>query len=959
MVVGKNLEAQTQNNALKWVDSVFSTLSNEEKITQLMVIRTSAPDGKGGAILYDSKVDSLVKRYNIGGVCLFQGTPQQHATMLNRIQGIAKTPIMVTVDAEWGLGMRFAGIQSFPYQLTMGAMRDGSLAYEVGKAIAMQCRRMKIHVNYAPVIDINNNPNNPVIGVRSFGENKYKVALMGTNIMQGMQDEAVMACAKHFPGHGDVSVDSHFDLPVIQKSMASLDSLELYPFKQLFARGIGSVMIAHLFIPAIDTTANRASSLSYNNITTLMRDKIGYQGLTFTDALEMKGVAKFYPGAEAAVQSLMAGNDMLCLPADVPATIAGVIEAINQGRLSWEIIHSKCKRVLAAKYQWVVGKTEAIDTAHLNIDLNKDVLTLRKAVAKEALTLVKATKGRIVIPSKANDWVVVQTYASGLLADSLKAAGAKIVTIGLDGSDANVKLAALTASKRKKLLVILSHLSRNPANKFGLSNATIAALDQLGSKMETNLLLMGNPYALGFLNTEKVAAVAVGFEDDATFQQNAWEWLRGSFEATGTLPVSIGAFTEGTGILPNEALKQPNAAAATMDPAKLAQIDAIAQMGIDSAAFPGCVVTVLHKGKLAYRKAFGHLSYDASMPMQTNTVFDLASVTKTSATTLAVMKLYEDSLLQLNAPISQYLPWLSGSSKAKLSVRNILLHQAGLVSFIPFYKNVIDTNGIPFPQWFSNTSHAPFTIPVTEALYMHTAYRDSMYQRIKESKVDSIFKYVYSDNDFILLAAVVKSITGLTIDQYMAKTFYKPLQLATTTFEAYRHFTLPQIAPTEQEINFRKGLLWGYVHDPGAAMFGNIAGHAGLFSNATDLAILYQMLLNGGEWQGKRYLNKATIAYFTSYQTPISRRGLGFDKPEKDNGMRPASKAYPAPAVSPLTFGHTGYTGTCVWVDPAKDLVYVFLSNRVHPLGGINTKLADLNIRSQIQEIIFNSILSE
>src|SRR6476469_6953723 len=291
--------------ATHWVDSVFNTLSPEQKIGQLMIIRAHSNLGQK----HVNEVTELITKYNVGGLCFFQGGPIRQAKLTNYYQSIAKTPLMVAIDGEWGLGMRLDSVINFPRQLMMGAVPDAGLVYEFGRAVGEQCKRIGIHVNYAPDVDINNNPHNPVINDRSFGEDKYKVALFGTEYMRGMQDVGVMACAKHFPGHGDVAVDSHFDLPVINKSKAQLDSLELYPFKQLFKAGVGSVMVAHLYIPSIDDTKNQATSLSKKNVTDLLRNELGYGGITFTDALEMQGVAKYYPAGEASVQSLIAGND--------------------------------------------------------------------------------------------------------------------------------------------------------------------------------------------------------------------------------------------------------------------------------------------------------------------------------------------------------------------------------------------------------------------------------------------------------------------------------------------------------------------------------------------------------------------------------------------------------------------------------------------------------------------------
>jgi beta-N-acetylhexosaminidase len=956
----KAIGQTTDEAAAKWADSVFASLNDDERIAQLMVIRTSSPGRDGKALFYDSLVDALVSKYNVGGVCLFQGTPLEQANLLNRIQKMAKTPIMVTVDGEWGLGMRFAGIKSFPYQLTMGAVNDAELVYRIGKAMAEQCRRMNIHVNYAPVVDINNNPKNPVIGYRSFGENREKVARYGISIMQGMQDNGVMACAKHFPGHGDVSVDSHYDLPVISKTMDQLDSLELFPFKAIFEAGVGSVMVAHLSIPAIDNTANKPTSLSFANITTLMREKLGYKGLTFTDALEMKGVAKYFPSGEAAVQSLIAGNDMLCLPADVPQTIEATKKAIAEGRLSWQGVYDKCRRVLLAKYRYVAGHSGPVSTENLEADLNSQVPVLRKAVAEKALTVLQMDAGWKTLERDAGEVLLVQFGGrdKGALANYLEARGAKVLMVGLNGAGGNEAIKAAKKKSAKRVIVTVQGLGRNPATKFGLGDTAIQTIEALGQNDHAGLVLMGNPYALGALEKAQFKTVAVAYEDDAVFQGVVFDWLTGLFKAEGTLPVSIGKYSAGQGIL-GEA-RVPRVAPQTMglDPKVLAKIELVARQGIDSAAYPGCVVTVLRKGNLVYQQSFGYTTYEQIEPVGTSTVFDLASVTKVSATNMAVMKLYEEGKLNLDAPVGQYLPWLKGSGKENITIKNMLLHQSGLVSFIPFYREVIDSTGTPKSKWFSHKSKRKFRVPVTEKLYMRARWQDTMYSRIKTSKqIEQGTKYVYSDNNFILLAQVVKAITGKTIDVYAAETFYRPLGLASTGYKAFASFDLRQIAPTENEKQFRQGLLWGYVHDPGAAMFGNVAGHAGLFSNATDLAALYQMALNGGKLGPVTLLQPSTLDLFTGYNSSISRRGYGFDKPEKGNDTMAIEKRYPASYPSPATYGHTGYTGTCVWVDPANDLIYIFLSNRVHPLGGDNLKLSRMNIRSRIQDIIYESIL--
>jgi len=391
-----------------------------------------------------------------------------------------------------------------------------------------------------------------------------------------------------------------------------------------------------------------------------------------------------------------------------------------------------------------------------------------------------------------------------------------------------------------------------------------------------------------------------------------------------------------------------------LDPVKLHSIDSIANDAIAKGATPGCVVLVVKDEKIAYYKAFGNLSYTTNQAVTTETVYDMASVTKICATTLSIMKLYDEGKIDLNKTLGDYLPWVKGSNKEKLTIENILLHQAGLVSYIPFYKELMDSTGKPKKGFFATAPSDSFSISVAQNMYMRTSWRDTMYKRIIESPLGKKSNYIYSDNDFIFLGKLVETISGLTLNDYVKKEFYTPLGLNTATFLPKNSLPTNRIAPTEEEKYFRLQLLSGTVHDPGAAMFGGIAGHAGLFSNAYDIAVLMQMLLNGGTFNGKKYLNKETINLFTTYQSTISRRGYGFDKPEKDNATK--VEPYPCLSASAKTFGHTGFTGTCTWADPEKKLIYVFLSNRVNAEGGDNKKLLNMNVRSKIHEAIYKAL---
>ncbi len=931
----------------KWVDSVFKSLSREQKIAQLMVIRAHSNLGAS----HVKGVTDLITKYNVGALCFFQGGPVRQANLTNLYQSLAKTPLMVTIDGEWGLGMRLDSVEKFPYQLTLGALNDAKLVYDMGVAVGEQMKRIGVHVNYAPVVDVNNNPGNPVIGYRSFGEDKYKVADMGVAYTKGMQDAGIMACAKHFPGHGDTEVDSHYDLPVINKSMAQLDSLELYPFRALFKAGVGSVMIAHLSIPAIDNTKNRPTSLSKANVTELLRDEMDYEGLTFTDALEMKGVSKFYPAGEAAVQALIAGNDMLCLPEDVPAAIKAVQDAVKSKRLKWNDIEDKVRKVLHAKYELGLNKTQWINTANLLEDINAKTADINKAVARQAVTVLRNDGSVFPFrPGQRIAYVSLGAAAENDLAQRLQQDfKADVFTFSYkdDAAKAARIQQHIDTANYGAVIIGVHNYSYRPSNNYGISAAAMNLWAGL-QKSNAATFLFGNVYAAkSFCNAKNLVAL---HQDESAYQRAAADFLRGAVTAQGQLPVTVCDIQYGAGLVVN------NLMPAGVSPAWL-KIDSIVNNAIAQRAFPGAVVMAVHKGEIKYHKAFGRYDYaSGSLPVTLNSIYDLASVTKVSATTVAIMKLYEQGKVDLQKTIGHYLPWTAGTNKAEMTVEDILLHQAGLVPFIPFYKETIDKDGVPNPNLYRATPEPGFGIAVARNLYLRNDWRDTLHHRILASPVSPRGKYVYSDNDFIFLAYIVEAVSGMPIDQYVSKTFYRPLGMATTGYKAGERFGAERIVPTEHESHFRRQVLRGDVHDEGASMFGGVAGHAGLFSNAYDLSLLYQMLLNGGEFNGERYLKPETIELFTRYHTSTSRRGLGFDKPERDNAT--ARNPYPSALASPATYGHTGYTGTAVWVDPQSDLIYIFLSNRVHPTRN-NNKISSLGVRGNIQDAIYNAIKSD
>ena len=938
--------------ASRWADSVFKTLSEDERIAQLIMVRLSAIDLKTRVIsFYDSTVERDIKKYNIGGICLFQGSPVKQAELINRFQSIAKTPILIAIDGENGLGMRFDSVAALPRMMMLGAIKDKSLAYKYGQWVGEQCRQMGIQINFAPVADINNNPNNPVINDRSFGENKYEVAELATQYMLGMKSQGIMGSAKHFPGHGDVDIDSHLALPAIHKSKEQLDSLELYPFKKLFDAGIGSAMVGHLYIPVYDSNANRASSISPYVVNELLKGQLGFKGIVFTDGLEMKGVSAVYPDGAAGVESLIAGNDMLCLPGEVPVVIQKVKTAIKANRISWEQINEHVMKVLEVKYQQGMEKLQPINTLGLTRRLNLRSDSIRKEITANAITVAKYDD-KNSFPLTRNTTGVYALLEIGknrnsvfsLQMRTLYNADVYHLENAMNQLQADSVIKLVLKRNYIKLIIAIHELPRYPANNFGISDVVLKTVNGLKDLIPSTIFIFGNPYAAKFFNSSK--NILVCYDDEKITQEVASQIMSGEMNAIGKLPVTVtDEMKEGIGFSSNSVEKN-----STVNYSATYKIDSIANDAIKRKATPGMALLVIRDGKIALQKTYGHFTYDSTTSATMDGLYDMASVTKICATTLSIMKLFDEKKIELLKTLGDYIPWVRGTDKEKLIIKDILLHQAGLKAFIPFYKEISDsTTNKALPTYFSKNPKAGFEIKVDDSIYMRTDWRDTMYNRILTSTLEKPVKYIYSDNDFIFLGEIVKSITGQSIDQYAWNNFYRQLGFRSTGFNPTNFVNKKIIVPTEQDPYFRERLIQGTVHDPGAAMFGGVAGHAGLFSNAYEIGVLMQLLINKGMINEKRYISSSTIELFTDYQSDISRRGLGFDKPEKDNITR--NVPYPAINVTEKAFGHTGFTGTCAWADPEKKIVFVLLANRVHPIA--KNLFGDLNVRGKIMEEVF------
>jgi beta-N-acetylhexosaminidase len=947
--------AVSEERATFWVDSVYNQMTQSEQIGQLLNIRAHSDKGAD----HVAAVERLIREYHVGGLTFFQGSPEEQARLTNKFQALTRhVPLMIAMDAEWGLGMRLKeDAISFPYQLMLGAITRDELLYEMGAEVARQCRRLGVHVNFAPVVDVNNNPQNPVINYRSFGENRYNVTTKSYLYMKGMQDHGLLACAKHFPGHGDTDTDSHLDLPVINHSLDRLDSIELFPFQVMAEQGIGSMMVAHLQVPALDSTANLPTTLSFPTVTGLLREKMGYDGLVFTDGLGMRGVTKHFEPGELEVLALEAGNDILLLPEDVPATVKAIEEALQSGRLTSRRLAQSVKKVLRAKFDLGLTGPQQVQLEGLTFEMKHPrALALKKELIREALTLV-ANEGQL-LPLRRPDTMQIASLSMGASSFTpfqeqlSRYADIRHFQTGknLSGEDRQRWLRKL--ADYDLVIVGLHDMSQHARYQFGLTGSQKTFLQELAEQTQVLPVFFGNPYALEDFDWIDWGVVA--YDEDVYSQELVAEGLFGASGFRGRLPVSVSPrFKYGHGLSSSSLFRLSYGLPEEvgMDSRVLRKIDTIAFNAIDSGATPGLVVLAAKDGKVIFHKAYGYHTYDEKNPVEVDHIFDLASVTKVMSTTLSVMRLYERDKVDIYRPLSEYLPELDSTNKAGLTLERVMRHRAGLKAWIPFYKQTVSTRNYPSPSFYRRQVDKTFRIPVTERLFMDHGFRDTIWQQIFRSDLKEDPEYVYSDLSFFLTARLVESVTEMPLDQYVQETFYKQLGMRTATYNPWAKFSLDRIPPTEIDKYFRRQRVQGYVHDMGAAMLGGVSGHAGLFGQAQDVAIFLQLMLNKGYYGGERFFKPETIELFTQRCTECTRRGIGFDMRQLDPDI-PLNMSGKA---SPSTFGHLGFTGIAAWADPEHQLVYVFLSNRTYP-SMRNNLLGSMDIRPRIQTVLYEAM---
>lgn len=934
-----------------WVDSVYNQMSFDERVGQLFMV--AAYSNKD--TVHTNAIDKLINDYKIGGLIFFQGGPYRQAKLTNQYQAKSKLPLFIGIDAEWGLAMRLDSVNRFPWNMTLGAIQDNRLVERVGEEYGKQSKRLGIQFNFAPVLDINTNPKNPIIGNRSFGEDKFNVTDKALALMKGIQREGIFATGKHFPGHGATETDSHYSLPLVSFTKERIDDVEFYPYKKLFKEGLASVMVAHLNVPSLEPRENYPSSISYNIVTNILQKELGFEGLIFTDALNMKGASNFKQSGEIDLEAFLAGNDILLFAENVPVALEKICVAYQDTIVTEDRLAHSVKKILNFKYKAGLDQYKPIDTLNLAKDINPSINNaLQYELYENAITVLKNEEEILPIDDLENEKIA---YVK--LGDDSNTAFLSTLqqyTEVTEVADDNIDTLLIKLKDYTKVIVGF-HKADGAWKKHDFKPEELSKLDSLAKYKKVILDVFAKPYSLlPIMNFDNIGGLIVSYQNTDVSQNVSAQLIFGAIESKGKLPVSINnSFAVNYGLT----TKKLNVLGFTapenvgMNPDILSQIDKITQKAIDNKMTPGVQVLVARKGKVIYQKSFGYHTYDTTLKVRNTDIYDVASLTKMIATLPNVMQLFDHNKITLETKLGKMLPVFSHTDKKNITFKDLLSHYARFQAWIPFYKETLDKDKKPSERYYRRTADSEFSIQVADSLFIRNDYHDTIMKAIAKSKLFPKKEYKYSDFTFIILKEYLEKTTHKTIDVLSFENFFKPLGMNNTLYNPLQKFPLDKIPPTEIDTYFRYQNIQGYVHDMEAAMEGGVAGHAGIFSNSIDVAKMMQMYLQKGNYGGKAYFSDKTFDVFNTchFCAEGNRRGLGLDKPQL-----PGTSGPTCGCASMLSFGHTGFTGTMAWADPEQEIVYVFLSNRTYPDSNAVNKLSKENIREDIQKVIYEAI---
>ena len=934
----------------QWVDSIYNQMTFEDKVGQLFMV--AAYSNKDS--VHTNAIKKLVRQYKIGGVIFFQGGPRRQARLTNQYQSLAKVPLFVGIDAEWGMSMRLDSTFRYPFNMTLGAIKDLKLVQQVGVAMAKESKRMGVHFNFAPVLDINTNPKNPIIGFRSFGENKVSVAEHAIALMNGTQSQGIFATGKHFPGHGNTATDSHHTLPVVNASADYIEKVELYPYKRMFDEGLVSVMVAHLNVPSLEPREGYPTSISQPVVTNLLKNEMGFDGLIFTDALNMKGASNFKKPGDIDLEAFLAGNDILLFAENVPLAVDKIRAAFQDGLISESRLAESVKKILRYKFKAGLNQYKPVEEINLYNDLNpKSNLSLQYELYENAVTVVK-NDGILPIRNLNQKiaYVKLGEENNSAFVNTLKK-----YTAVTEVFDTNSDSLVSKLTDYETVIIGYHKSDKTWWKSYEFTEAELQLIDKIATQKKVILDCFTKPYTLSKIqNFDAIEGVVVSYQNAEIAQEVSAELIFGAIQSKGKLSVSINdEFTAGHGLTTDKLNRLGFATPENvgMSSEKLKQIEKLANKAIEGKMTPGMQVLVARKGKVVYQKSFGYQTYDNKVKVKNTDLYDVASVTKMIATLPNVIQLYDQKKVNLETTLGEMLPVFQGSNKAQITFKTLLSHYGQLQAWIPFYKTTVGADKKPLARYYRKSFEPGFTKRVSDSLYLRDDYHDSIMKQIIDSPLLDKKEYKYSDFTFIILKQYLEKQTGKTLDDLTTDNFYKTLGMNNTLFNPLTKFDKSVIAPTEIDTYFRQTTIQGYVHDMEAAMEAGVAGHAGIFSNALDVAKMMQLFLQKGQYGGVSYFSPETFDVFNTchFCTEGNRRGLGFDKPQISGGGPTCG------CVSKSSFGHTGFTGTIAWADPETEIVYVFLSNRTYPDSNLPNKLSKENIREDIQKVIQDALL--
>ncbi|MFS4457191.1 glycoside hydrolase family 3 N-terminal domain-containing protein [Maribacter sp. 2304DJ31-5] len=938
---------------IQWVDAQYGQMSLEEKIGQLFMVSVSS----GQDSRQTNQLKQLIKEHYLGGVIFLKGGPVRQVELSNEFQSVSKVPLLIGMDAEWGLAMRLDSTYAFPWNMTLGAITDNSIVEKIGRQIGKHAKRLGVHINFAPDMDINTNPKNPIIGNRSFGEDREVVTEKGIAFIKGMESEGVLSSGKHFPGHGDTALDSHHDLPVITFSRDRLDSLELYPYKKIIKKGLSSIMVAHLEVSALELREGLPSSLSEQIISGILKEQMGFEGLIFTDALNMKGASSFGEEGDVGLRAFLAGNDMLLMPKNLVKTKEKLLESYENGRITEQRLSHSVKKILMAKYKAGLNNYMPLETDGLFEELNslENDLIYEEAI-ENAITVLKNRFDLLGIKNLQNKKIAYVKFGDASHNTFLETLNKYAKVTQINGSNINTLKNKLSDYN----LVIIGHhkSNENPWKPYNFSNKELAWLQGVANERTSNLILCAfvKPYALSKISTFKnIDAVVMAYQNSDLAQQKTAELLFGAVPARGILPVTAHPeFPVGSGIRvkPLKRLGYSFPERVGLSSRRLALVDKLVQNGLDSLMFPGAQIVVARRGKVIYNKSFGKPTYKSNSKITGEHIYDLASLTKILSTLPMVMKMEEEGKIALNDTFEELVPDYSDTEIKNVTVLKALSHYGRLPAWIPFYIRTLNKDRKPSKEFYRTSPTPGFSTKVAENLYLTDAYRDSIYNRIGRQDLKSN-RYRYSDVPYYVMKKYIEDTYNEPLDKLSKEFLYERIGADHSSYNPLGKFPKDNIVPSEEDKYYRYQTIQGYVHDMGAAMQGGVGGHAGLFGNANDVAKIMQMYLQEGYYGGTKFFDPRTVKKFNTcyFCDKNVRRGVGFDKPQLEKSGPTCG------CVSRKSFGHSGFTGTYTWADPEEDIVYVFLSNRTYPTAS-NTLLVKSALRTRIQQAIYDSIIN-